>query len=208
MYSMVLMLAMSGTADVPAFGHGCRGCWGGNGCSGGYAYGCSGGYGYGCSGGYGYGCSGSYGYGCSGGYGYGCSGGYRHGCHGCHGGYQTGGWGCCGGMPVAPSDVAPSMPEPAPAPKPAAAVPAPAQILVRLPADATLTIDDQPTRSTSDQRLFFSPPLDVGKEYTYTLRAEVMRDGQPVASTRQITVRPGELTRVEFDLPVAVSARR
>jgi uncharacterized protein (TIGR03000 family) len=84
MYSVVLMMAMTGGSDAPAgiFDHGC--------CGGGYS--CSGCSGYSCSG---YGCSGS---GCCGGS---CHGGGHKlfGGHGCCGGGHGlfGGHGCCGG---------------------------------------------------------------------------------------------------------------
>jgi len=110
MYSVVLMVAMTGGVETPAFGFGCKGC---NGCSCSYSCSCSG---YGCSGGYGCnGCGGGYScHGCNGGSckcsGWsrkGCCGGGLfsrkcHGCHGCHGccggSYGChGGYGCCGG---------------------------------------------------------------------------------------------------------------
>jgi uncharacterized protein (TIGR03000 family) len=91
MYGIVLMMTISGGADLPAndlfepapkltqpaYRHGCRGCSGGGGCYGGGGGGCHGGGRHGCHGG-GYG--GCYG----GGYG-GCSGTYASGCYG--GGY-------------------------------------------------------------------------------------------------------------------------
>jgi uncharacterized protein (TIGR03000 family) len=121
MYSMVLMVALSGGGEVPDWGRG--GCYGGGyggfaGCFGGYyGYGChgtcygysAGGLGYGCWGG-GYGCWGA-GYGCYGsgsgcwGAGYGCYGsGYAS--WGCGGGYAWGGfpygtgWGLANASPV------------------------------------------------------------------------------------------------------------
>src|SRR5438067_10787450 len=63
--------------------------------------------------------------------------------------------------------------------------PAPATIVVFLPADARLTIDDTPTRSTSNLRAFVTPPLEPGKVYHYTLRAESIRDGRPISVTTE-----------------------
>ena len=93
MYSMVLMMAMSGSPDTVAFGGlGCKGCDGG--CSGCHGGGLFGGLfrGKGCDGG----C-----HGCDGG----CHGGCDGGCHGCKGGGLLGGLlgkggschGCSGG---------------------------------------------------------------------------------------------------------------
>jgi uncharacterized protein (TIGR03000 family) len=78
---------------------------------------------------------------------------------------------------------------------------APARILVRLPADATLTVDGAPTTSRDAVRTLVSPPLQPGKQYQYTLRAEIMRDGKKVERSRDVTVRAGEQSEVTFDLP-------
>jgi uncharacterized protein (TIGR03000 family) len=85
---------------------------------------------------------------------------------------------------------------------------APATIVVSLPADAKLTVDDSPTRSTTSRRVFISPPLEPGKKFHYTLKAEVMRNGKPVTETLQIDVRAGQLTQVDMNLPSERVARR
>ena len=203
MYSLVLMMALGNPATAPSIdvqpspvvgsyaihghvahrGRGCRGC---NGC-----YGCW------CSGCYGCWCSGCYGcrgcWGCSGCYG--CRGCW--GCHGCYGGY--GGYGgyvygsyapvgyYYGGY-VANTDTR-------------------ATLVVRLPAEAKLTVDDQPTTSKSDRRTLISPPLFNGKEYYYTLKAEVIRDGKPISETRRVTVRAGRESEVKFDFNTSVAQR-
>jgi uncharacterized protein (TIGR03000 family) len=68
--------------------------------------------------------------------------------------------------------------------------------MVRLPADARLFIDDEPTVSTSATRVFVSPPLPGNKEYFYTLRAEAVRDGQTVQQTQVVPVRAGTTANV------------
>ena len=75
---------------------------------------------------------------------------------------------------------------------------APASIVVSLPADARLTVDDTVTKSTSANRLFATPALETGKEFHYTLKAEVVRDGQKLTASEKVTVRAGEETRVNF----------
>jgi uncharacterized protein (TIGR03000 family) len=139
----------------------------------------------GCSGGS---CGGGY-------YGGGCAGGN---CGG--GGYASGGYGggtayagLTGGW-VGPTGTA------------TAALSQPAQLLVNLPAEAALTIDGYVTKSTSGQRLFTTPALEVGKTFTYTLKATVERDGKPETVTRQVAVRGGEQTRVELDFNTSVAA--
>ena len=82
---------------------------------------------------------------------------------------------------------------------PAASLPTPAKVLVSLPADATLTIDGHATTSTSAQRTFVSPTLEAGKDYQYTLKAEMVRDGKAVTEIKTVVVRAGETTEVSFD---------
>jgi uncharacterized protein (TIGR03000 family) len=74
--------------------------------------------------------------------------------------------------------------------------PTPARLLVRLPADARLTIDGEATRSTGQMRRFISPPLAPGQTFRYTLRVEVTRDGKRQGETKEVTVRAGEESEV------------
>ncbi len=222
MYSMVLMMALTTGGDTPDIGNrggGCCGCSGytagcyggcGGGCRGGRAmrsHGCHGCYGGGCYGGgcygggcYGGGCYGSVSYG--GCYGGGCYGGVSYG--GCYGGAVISG-GCYGGVPVMPGTHQAPTPEKiktAPEPKKTELnVPAPATLVVELPAEAKLLIDNQPTTSTGDSRVFVSPVLNPGKEYHYTLKAEIVRDGKPVQVEQVIAVRAGDTTPVSLTLP-------
>ncbi len=174
MYSVVLMMAMTGGGEVTAFHRSCsRGCA----CSG--AYSC-GGY-VGCSRSYSSGgCSSS----C-----HGCSGRvhYSSGCHGCHGGHGYSS--CCGGMIGGPRAMVYG--------------PAPATIVVTLPANAQLLVDNQPTTSTTARRMFQTPTLQPGTDYFYTLQANVERDGRTINMQKQVTVRAGQESRVAFELPSA-----
>jgi len=75
-----------------------------------------------------------------------------------------------------------------------------------VPADARLTVDDVVTKSTSATRLFATPALETGKEFHYTLKAEVVRDGKTYTEIRRVGVRAGEETRVTLDIPAAALA--
>jgi uncharacterized protein (TIGR03000 family) len=209
-----MMMALTAGADVPdchrrggngcagyacsGYGHGCAGVGAGYGCSG--SYGCHGGRrhfgrrhgGHGCSG---YGCAG-YGYGCSG---YGCAGYVCGGAiGGCHGGSGTiivvpdKGKGKKGGSTLPP-------PSPGKGKTGTGEGVTTGTIIVNLPEGARLTVDGAPTNSTASSRVLFTPNLEPGYEYYYTLRAEVVRDGQTAAQTQRIAVRSGEETRVSFD---------
>jgi uncharacterized protein (TIGR03000 family) len=86
-----------------------------------------------------------------------------------------------------------------------------ATIVVTLPEDARLTFDGEATVSTGSSRLFITPPLKRGRDFHYTLEAQVMRNGKAEISSKQITVRAGEETRVDLllgeDRRVAATGR-
>jgi len=167
MYSVVLLMAISGGADVPA-SHGCHGgegaCYGGSCHGGGHRLF-----------------------------------GHRHSCHG-GGGCHGSSYGCCGGgAPGVGGEKPKDMPKPGDKPKEKedeVSTSAPATIVVSLPAEAKLTIDDATTSATGAVRTFVSPNLNNGMEYHYDLKAEV--GGKFVA--KRITVRAGEETRVQIDM--------
>lgn len=83
-----------------------------------------------------------------------------------------------------------------------------ANIVVTLPADAKLTIDGEATTSTSGTRVFTTPPLPGGQDYHYTLKAEVVRDGVVQAVTKEVSVRAGEETRVQLEIPMLTAPAR
>jgi uncharacterized protein (TIGR03000 family) len=176
MYSVVLLMAMSTSADLPVChrrgGRGC-GCYGGGGYAGCYGGGCYGGCYGGCFGG------------------------------GCYGGCAGVMNGCCGA----------AQPEPEPEPQPdnnnnggnnngndnaRRYFRAPATLIVKVPANARLTIDGRVTRSNSKVRVFASPALPQGKAFYYTLKARVERDGKTIVTTKRVRVRAGRLTRVSL----------
>jgi uncharacterized protein (TIGR03000 family) len=211
MYSVVLMAALATGSNAPA-GHWNCGCHGSYSCFGTYGscYGCYGGT-YSCYGGCYGGCTGCYGGGCWGCYGgsfgscYGCHGCY--GCYGCYGsGYATG---------YTPAHVQPAMPgapgaapEKVPAPKPeekkVSAANA-AKLIIDLPADAKLFVDDQLMKTTSAHRVFNTPTLESGQTYFYILRAEVVRDGKSQSESKRVIVRAGEEIRAAFPELDAIS---
>ena len=209
MYSVVLALALAGTTEATDGHHGWGGYGGYCGCYGGYGgysggYGCwGGGYGgYGCWGG-GYG-----GYGCWGG-GYG---GYSSYCGG-YGGYSGnwggyyGGYGCYGYTPAPPAMTPPPPVDKGGKPGMTSNEPAPATVVVNLPAEARLKINDNPTTSTSSARTFQTPELPTGKYFAYTLTAEITRDGKSVTQTEKIIVRAGQEARVTIAFPPSVAAK-
>jgi len=191
-------------------GGGYGGGWGGS--SGGYG-GSSGGYG-GSSGGYG-GSSGGWG-GSSGGYG-GSSGGYYG---GSSGGSAGGTYYYAPGVPtmvdpsmapppVMPGTTIPAAPAPGSAPLPGSntsTTRADGLLAVNVPEDARIYVNGQATSSTGENRQYVSRDLQGGYNYTYEVRAEVVRDGRTVEQVKKVDLRAGETARVAFDLPAGNSA--
>jgi len=197
-----MMMALSGGAQVPDWGWrwGCCGCGGWTSCS------CWGG----CSG-----CGG-----CGGWHG-GCGGWHRFhhrwACCGCCGGYISC-VGCAGAvvpvMPGAgsapaktffPSEVSQDGETPHVfvnyQPKDTSR---PATVLVNLPADAKLTFNGWTSANNTTTRRFRTPALQPGQEFAYTIRAEIVRDGQTIVRNHEVVVRAGQETRVNISFPTVV----
>lgn len=210
------------------FSHGCGGCGGWNNGCGGWNNGCSG-WNNGCGGcgGYRHGFCGSgfcgrlFNHGCGGcaGWNNGCSG-WNNGCSGWNNGCT--GWnnGGCGGViyttvpagtPVAPPVTAPagdSKPMPTDTkPSDKKAPETTAKVIVNVPADAKLFIEGVAMTSTGAVRHFESPALVPGKLYTYTLKAEVVRDGKAVTTSRTVDVQAGQTVSTSLEVPVTVAAK-
>jgi uncharacterized protein (TIGR03000 family) len=116
------------------------------------------------------------------------------------------------GVAPAPGAVVPApgteLPRPKDLPPAEKKVNAPATIVVTVPAEARVTVDGYVTKSTSATRTFVSPALEVGVNYSYTLQAEIVREGRTVVETQRINVRAGETTRVPFTFSSEAVASR
>jgi uncharacterized protein (TIGR03000 family) len=179
MYSVVLLMAMTSGGDAIDRGH-----RGGCGCGGqSYSCGCEGGRHHRRGGGCGSGCG---------------SCGYAGGCSSCGSGYAYGGsYGACATCANGICPIGGAVVE----------AEAPATIVVSLPADAKLLIDDAATTSTSERRVFVSPNLPTGKEFHYTLKAEIPVNGKAQVVSQVVTVRAGEQTDVSLTAATGVAER-
>jgi uncharacterized protein (TIGR03000 family) len=83
----------------------------------------------------------------------------------------------------------------------------PATIVVRVPAGAKVSFDGCPTTQTSATRVYQTPPLLVGWEYTYTVKVEVGQGAKARSETRKITVRAFCTTQVHVTKPPRGSLR-
>jgi uncharacterized protein (TIGR03000 family) len=73
-----------------------------------------------------------------------------------------------------------------------------AKLTVRLPQDARLTVDGVVVPITTGTQTFQTPQLEAGRKYYYTVRAEVVRGGQPRADSRRVIVEAGKTAEVDF----------
>jgi uncharacterized protein (TIGR03000 family) len=92
------------------------------------------------------------------------------------------------------------------APVVAATEKSPARLIVKLPADAKLTIDGEATKSTTSERVFLTPPLTPGKSYSYTLQATVVVEGKNEVITKEVQVFAGQETRETLSVQQTVAA--
>lgn len=78
-----------------------------------------------------------------------------------------------------------------------------ATVTVKVPTDARLFAEGQPLTHSGGEKSFVTPELPSGRDFTYTFRAEYVRDGEKVAREKQLTVRSGGSYTLEFDEKVA-----
>jgi uncharacterized protein (TIGR03000 family) len=218
MYSVVLMAALTTGGSAPdCWFHGCSG--GGHGSGHGHhgnygysgyvsstCYGCYGGSYYGapfgpsCYGCYGGGHFGGYGgaWGYGGGVDYACFG--CHGCYGCYNSYSCGGFNPYGQEPMPPEQIGPPKAEEKKAGSGGSGSVNPnrAKVIVQLPADAKLYVDDHPIKATSENQTFSTPRLEPGQTYFYEVRAEAIRDGKTVVESKRVLVKAGQEVTVAF----------
>ncbi len=75
-----------------------------------------------------------------------------------------------------------------------------AVLTVNVPAGAKVYVNGHLTKSTGSRRSYVSNNLTPGSDYTYRVRAEVMRDGQKFEETKNVELRVGQSRLVAFDL--------
>lgn len=72
-------------------------------------------------------------------------------------------------------------------------------IIVNLPADATLYVNEQVSNPGANVRTFISPDLEPGKTYFYTIRCDLKRNDRIVTETQKIYFHPGSEVPVNFN---------
>lgn len=138
-----------------------------------------------------------------------CYGGCYGSCLGCIA-HTAGCYGGCYGQPIwyGPGPayhpagnpmVAPPAAKPNDPPKAAEKAPGAAKLILDIPAQAKLYVDDLPMTGTDTTRFFRTPELIPGQTYYYNVRVEATRDGQPTTESRRVLVRAGETVRESFN---------
>src|SRR5271157_4123422 len=74
----------------------------------------------------------------------------------------------------------------------ATAVTAVAYLNVKVPEDAKVYLQDQLMTIPGTQRRFVTPAIEQGYQSNYTVKAEVVRNGQTITKTAQATVSAGQ----------------
>lgn len=95
-----------------------------------------------------------------------------------------------------------AMPKPMPEAKPATTTSVTkmehaterARLMVKVPAGATLFVNDAKQSTTE----FRTPPLPGGREFTYTMKIETLRNGMPESVIQQVKFRAGDSITVDF----------
>ena len=73
-----------------------------------------------------------------------------------------------------------------------------AEVVVYMPANAKLIANGQATEGNGPSRVFQTPALAAGQDYRYEMKVEIEEDGQTKTVTKQVTVRAGHRTTVDF----------
>jgi uncharacterized protein (TIGR03000 family) len=87
------------------------------------------------------------------------------------------------------------------------AEPRPVRITVRVPAHAEVWFDGTRTSQTGPERLFESPPLPHGRDFSYALRVRWTDGGRAVEHQRRLSFRAGDRLTVDYAGPVRAEVR-
>jgi uncharacterized protein (TIGR03000 family) len=81
-------------------------------------------------------------------------------------------------------------------------------LTVSVPEDAKVFVNGKETSTPGVERQFISRNLVPGYRYSYRIRAEVIRDGEPVVETKIVEVQSGDMAQVSFDLGTVVAKKK
>jgi uncharacterized protein (TIGR03000 family) len=84
----------------------------------------------------------------------------------------------------------------------------PAQLTIEFPASASVTVNGQPVSSSGPVQTLTSPALELGRTYTFNVKAHWSADGQEYEWNRNVTVAAGERSQVNVAHGFPVKASR
>jgi uncharacterized protein (TIGR03000 family) len=102
------------------------------------------------------------------------------------------------GAPAARPVPNPNRPQTVSTPSESPSTALPVYIEVRVLAGAEIWFDDEKTVQEGTVRLFVSPPLPPGRDYTYEVRARWREAGNEVTQSHRVTVRAGQQVSIAF----------
>jgi uncharacterized protein (TIGR03000 family) len=73
-----------------------------------------------------------------------------------------------------------------------------AKIIVKVPEDAKVYIEDLPTKQSGTTRTYNTPDLKAGEELFFHLKVEVVRQGKLITKTKKIAVLAYHISVVDF----------
>ena len=76
--------------------------------------------------------------------------------------------------------------------------PTKARLIVDVPADGKVYVDDQPMKTPAEHRVYQTPDLEPGQTYVYDIRVEVQRDGKAVSETKRVLLKAGQEVHADF----------
>lgn len=90
----------------------------------------------------------------------------------------------------------PVMPPPGGKPRPQLPAPQPGKVLLDMPADALVLINDEQVGSTS---AVGTPALAPGQEYVLNIEAALVRDGKSINRVKRLSLRAGQVVRLAYN---------
>ncbi len=78
-------------------------------------------------------------------------------------------------------------------------------IVVYVPEDATLFVNDHQMKTKGVERRFAGGKLEAGRTYDYDVRAEMVRNGAKLVRTQRVHLRAGHLEELAFDFSDTVA---
>jgi uncharacterized protein (TIGR03000 family) len=78
-------------------------------------------------------------------------------------------------------------------------------LAVNVPEDAKVFVNGLATTSTGAERQYVSRDLQAGFNYSYEVKAEIVRDGKTIEQVKQVNLRAGQTAELAFDFPATAA---